>query len=222
MSTLIYEESAVRGPHVRIGASFARLLRLHLMSRRVPAAVIALLLCAPLLQWSISGALGQGDFSGARDSAEQLSLLVETAAAAVVGAALHGPFGESERTAGRRLPWLRLATALLLTAVALGAVYVGVLGTRLPVGEFAALRDTAGMIGISVLCTVIIGGQFGWVGPVAYWVVGAYAFTDHWQTPWTWPARPGADGGAALCAFGFLAASLLAITVIGPRQHSRD
>ena len=222
MSTLIREESAPPGSRAGAGAAIGRLFRLHLMSRRVPTAIAALVLCAPLLQWAIRNALSQRQTSGAVTSAGQLCLLLEAAIAAVVSAALHGPFGESERIAGRRLPWLRLATALLLTACALGAVYVGVLGTDMPSGEFSALRDTAGMIGIGVLCTVLVGGHFAWVGPAAYWVVGAYAISEGWQTPWTWPARPGDDTGAGLCAFGLLAAALLVITTIGPRHHNRD
>lgn len=222
MSTLAPEQPAVQGSRAATSASLARLLRLHLMSRHVPAACAALALCAPLLQWCIRSALSTSTTAGATTSAEQLSLLLEVAAAAVVSAALHGPFGESERTAGRRLPWLRLATAALLTAAALAAVCLGVLGTAMPAGDLAVLRDTAGLIGIGVLCTVIIGGHFAWVGPAGYWVLGAYALTEHWQTPWTWPARPGHDLGAALCAYAILAASLLAITIIGPRHHNRD
>jgi hypothetical protein len=222
VSTLIHGEDGLQGSRTAAGGSRARLFRLHLRSRRVPAACVALVLCAPLLQLAVRNALSQSDSVGARNSAEQLALLLEAATAAVVSVALHGPFGESERSAGRRLPWLRLATSLLLTAAASGAVILGVLGTGLPSGDLAALRNTAGLIGIGVLCTVIIGGHFAWVGPAAYWVLGAYASADHWGTPWVWPARPGQDIGAALCAYAVLAAGLLAVTVIGPRWHNRD
>lgn len=223
MSTLIHEDPVVRSTPIGAAASLARLFRLHLISRRVPAASVALILCAPLLQWAIRAALSQpAHDAGAETSAWQLGLLLETAAAAVVSAALHGPFGEPERIAGRRLPWLRLATAALLTAIALVAVCLGVLGTGTPSGEAAALRDSAGLIGIGVLSTAVIGGHFAWTGPAAYWVLGVYAQADHWQTPWAWPARPGDDLGAALCAYAVLAASLLAITVVGARQHNRD
>jgi hypothetical protein len=222
VSTLIHEGPAMRGTRVGTGTSLARLFRLHLISRRVPTAMVALAICAPLLQVAVRSALSQRGNAGATTSAEQLGLLLEAAAAAVVSAALHGPFGESERIAGRRLDWLRLITTLLLTATALGAVSVGVAATGLPSGEFAALRDTAGLIGIGIVCAVIVGGHFAWVGPAAYSVVGAYALTEHWQTPWTWPARPGGDVGAALCAFAVLAVSLLAVTLVGPRQHDPE
>ena len=222
MSTLIHDEPAAPTTGRDARSSLARLMRLHLTSRRVPAALLALTACTPLLQWAVRSALGQANLSGARISAQQLSLLLETATAAIVSAALHGPFGESERIAGRRLPALRLATALLLTAAALAAVYVGVLGTAMPSGEFSALRDTSGLVGIGILCTVLVGGHFAWVGPVSYWVLGAYALTENWHTPWTWPGRPGGDLGANLCAYAVLGGALLAITVLGPRQVSRD
>jgi hypothetical protein len=221
VSTLMHEESAVQKAGIRTGTPLTRLLRLYLISRRIPAAIAVLTVCTLLLQWAVRSTLSQHT-TGATTSAQQISLLLEAAVAAVVSAALHGPFGESERIAGRRLPWLRSTTATLLTTAALGAVYVGTAGISSPSGEFAPVRDTAGLIGIGLLCTVIVGGQFAWVGPAAYWAVGAYADADHWQTPWTWPARPGGDGGAALCAFALLMASLLAITIFGPRQHSRD
>lgn len=222
MSTLIQDHTAAPRSRATTGASLARLFRLHLASRRVPAACAALAACAPLMQWAVRSALSQSTVAGATTSAKQLGLLLEVVAAAVVSAALHGPFGESEHIAERRLPYLRLATAVLLTAAALAAVSLGVLGTRLPTGDLAILRDTAGLIGIGILGTVIIGGHFAWIGPAAYWVLGAYAVTEHWQTPWTWPARPGPDLGAALCAYTILAVALLAITVVGPRQHNRD
>jgi hypothetical protein len=222
VSTLIHEQPAVRGTGIGTGKSLVRLLRLHLVSRRVPTAMVVLAASVTLMQWAVRSALSQHASSGATTSARQLSLLLDAAVAAVVSAALHGPFGESERIAGRRLPGLRLVTASLLSALALGAVYAGVVDTALPSGEFAAVRDTIGLIGIGILGTVIVGGHFAWVGPAAYWAVGAYAVADHWQTPWTWPARPGSDIGATLCTFGLFAASLLAIAILGPRQHSRD
>lgn len=221
MSTLTHEEPAVWKAGVRTSVSLVRLFWLHLVSRRMPAAVAVLAVCALLLQWAVRSTVSQHT-TGSTASARQLGLLLEALVAAVVSAALHGPFGESERISGRRLPWLRLTAAALITAVALGAVYAGGVGTAIPNGEFAAVRDTAGLVGIGIVGTVIIGGHFGWIGPGAYWALGTYATADHWQTPWTWPARPSGDVGAALCAFALLAASLLAITIVGPRQHSRD
>jgi hypothetical protein len=202
--------------------ALARLLRLHLTSRRVPVALIALAGCGVLMQWAVRSALGQNDTAGARTSAGQLALLLETAAAAVVSAATHGPFGESERATGRRLLWLRLAATLLLVGAALGAMAAGVAGTGLPESGLAVVRDTAGMVGIGLLCAVVLGGQFAWVGPAGYFVIAAYAVADKWASPWTWPARPAHDVGGAICALGLLAMAVFAITVLGPRERGKD
>jgi hypothetical protein len=202
--------------------ALARLLRLHLVSRRVPVALITLAGCGALMQWAVRSALGQINTSGARTSAEQLALLLEAAAAAVVSVAMHGPFGEPERATGHRLHWLRLASALLLTGAALGAVSAGVAGTAVPEGGLAVARDTAGMIGIGLLFAVVVGGHFAWFGPTGYFVIAAYAVADKWTSPWTWPARPGHDIGGAVCALSLLAVAVIAITVLGPRERTKD
>jgi hypothetical protein len=203
--------------------ALARLVRLHLISRRIPTAFAALLVCAALMQWALRATLGQANhISGAVTSARQLALLLEALTAAVISAAMHGPFGEPVRAAGRRLPWLRLTCALILIAAAFAAASLGVLGAVLPGGELVLIRDTAGLIGIGLAGTVLIGGHFAWVGPASYFVVGAYGLTQAWTTPWTWPARPPHDAGAALVAYLLLAASTLAVTIFGARENPRD
>ena len=199
-----------------------RLLRLHLASRRVPAAMATLAVIAPLMQWAVRATVSQGDTPGAKTAAVQISLLLETVAAAVVSAAMHGSFGESERATGRRLSYLRGATALLLTGGALAALGLGALGTGLPSGESALLRDAAGFIGIGLIGAAVVGGHFAWTGPAAYFVIAAYAVSDRWTTPWVWPARPAGDTGAMLCAMGLLFAAALAIIMVGPRDRARD
>jgi hypothetical protein len=174
------------------------------------------------MQWAVRSALSQNNTSGARTSAEQLALLPEAAAAAVVSAAMHGPFGEPERATGQRLQWLRLASALLLTGAALGAVVAGVAGTAVPEGGLAVARDTAGMIGIGLLLAVVVGGHFAWVGPTGYFVIAAYAVAGKRTSPWTWPARPGHDVGGAVRALSPLAVAVIAITVLGPRGRAKD
>jgi hypothetical protein len=203
--------------------ALARLVRLHLASRRIPGALAALLVCTVLMQWALRATLSQSNhISGAVTSARQLTLLLESLAAAVVSAAMHGPFGEPERAAGRRLPLLRLACALVLIAAAFTALSLGMVGTRLPGGELALIRDTAGLIGIGLICTVLIGGHFAWVGPAGYFVVAAYGVSEAWNTPWTWPSRPPHDTGAALCAYLLLAGATLAVTVFGARENPRE
>ena len=65
------------------------------------------------------------------------------------------------------------------------------------------------------------GGAFGWIGPMAYWLVTEGALAGSWTTPWEWPTRPPHDLGGALCAYGVFAAGLVAITLLGARDPSR-
>lgn len=197
-----------------------RLTRLFLVSRRVPAALTAIAACAVLLRvllhwsWDSYGAL-------------QLPLVFEAAAATVIAATTASPLGDTERTAGRWLPWLRLGTALVLTAIAVGLLAAAGTGAHLAGGSLDVLRNVAGITGIGLLCAAVMGGALSWAGPVGYLVAGTYALYGSWHgmpssTPWIWPARPPHDAGAALCAGLVLAAGLAVITVRGARDRDPE
>jgi hypothetical protein len=197
-----------------------RLLRLHLLSRRVPAALAALAACAVGLRfalhwhWDTYGAL-------------QLPLIFETGCAAVITLVTASPLGEPERVTGRRLPLLRLGTTLALTAVAFGALAAATAGARLAGGDAEVLRNLAGITGIGLLCAAALGGALAWAGPLAYMVAGAYGLYADWHgppltTPWLWPARPAHDAGAALCAGVVWAAGVAVITARGARDPAGE
>ena len=193
-----------------------RLVRLHLVSRHVPAALAAIAACAVLLRLAL---LGPWDTYGAL----QLPLLFETGAAAVIAITTASSLGEPERATGRWLPFLRLGTALALTAVAAGALAATGAGAHLAGGTLDVVRNVAGLTGIGLLCAAVLGGQLGWTGPLGYMLVGAYGLYTDWHgpaltTPWIWPARPPHDLGAALCAGLVFAAGLAVITVRGARD----
>jgi hypothetical protein len=194
-----------------------RLTRLFLVSRRVPAALAAIAACAIVLRvmlhwsWDTYGAL-------------QLPLVFETGAATVIAATTASPLGDTERAAGRWLPFLRLGTAVVLTTVAAGLLSAAGTGAHLAGGSLDVLRNVAGITGIGLLCAAALGGALSWAGPVAYLVIGTYALYGSWHglastTPWIWPARPPHDTGAALCAGLVLAAGLAVITVRGARDR---
>jgi len=140
----------------------------------------------------------------------------------VIAVASYGPFGEPERATGRRLPWLRLASALILTVAAVGALAAGATGGYLPGGTLALVRNVGGMAGLGLLSAVALGGAFGWTGPMAYWLITESALAAGWATPWIWPARPPHDTGAAICAGLVLAAGLAAFTLRGARTSLRE
>jgi hypothetical protein len=206
-------------PPARPGRALFRLLGLFLLSRRVPGALGvlaglgALLWAALHWHWNIAGG----------PAAQQvIPLVIETGAAAVIAVASYGPFGEPERATGRRLPWLRLASALILTVAAVGALAAGATGGYLPGGTLALVRNVGGMAGLGLLSAVALGGAFGWTGPMAYWLITESALAAGWATPWIWPARPPHDTGAAICAGLVLAAGLAAFTLRGARTSLRE
>jgi hypothetical protein len=203
-------ESAVSGP------GRARLVQLHLASRRVPAAAAVIVACAAALRIAL---ISHWDAYGAL----QLPLVFETASAAAVVACAASPFGEPERVAGRQLPFLRLATVLVMCAAAVAALATAGTGAHLSGGTLDVLRNVTGITGLGLLCAAVTGAALAWAAPTAYLIVGVYALYTQWHgpaltTPWVWPARPPHDVGAALCA-GLVFVSGLAIVIIrGPRD----
>ncbi len=196
-----------------------RLARLYLISRRVPMALVllaghgALLWAALHWHWNIAGGAAAQQF---------IPLTIQAGAAAVIAVTTHGPFGEPERAAGRWLPWLRLGEAVALTAVAFGALAAGATAGGMPGGTLTLLRNLGGMAGIGLLAAAVLGGAFGWTGPMAYLLITEGALAHRSATPWVWPARPPHDRGAVICACLVLAAGLVLITVRGPRESGHE
>jgi len=212
---------AGRPPPVRPRPGRLRLVRLHAVSRRVPAAATAIAACAVGLR--IALAAGSWDSYGAL----QLPLVFEAGAAAAIAITAASPLGEPERVAGRWLPFLRLAAALALTVAAAAALAAAGTGADLAGGALDVLRNVAGMTGLGLLCAAALGGGLAWIGPVGYLVAGAYALYTQWHgpaltTPWLWPARPPHDPGAAICAGLVFALGLAVITVRGARDPAGE
>jgi hypothetical protein len=198
----------------------ARLVRLYAVSRRVPFAVLAIAACAVglrialLRHWDAYGAL-------------QLPLVFEVAAAVSVVATVASPFGEPERVAGRRLPYLRLAVTAALTATAVGLLAAAAVGGHLSGGTLDVLRNVTGATGIGLLCAAALGGGLSWTGPTGYLVAAVYALYTQWHppsltTPWLWPARPPHDAGGAICAGLVFACGVAVVTVRGARDRPGD
>ena len=196
-----------------------RLARLYAVSRRAPAALGLLAALGAVLwaalhwHWSIAGGAAARQF---------MPLVIETGTAAVIAVTTYGPFGEPERATGRWLPWLRVAAAVVLTAAAFGALAAGATGGQVPGGTLGMLRNMAGMAGTGLLSALMLGGAFGWVGPMAYLLVTEGALAGGWTTPWVWPTRPPNDLGGALCAALACAAGVTLITLRGARVSARE
>jgi hypothetical protein len=210
---------ALAGTRRNRAAAGWRLVRLYLLSRRVPMALTllaglgALLWAALRWHWNIAGGAAARQF---------IPLTIQAGAAAVIAVTTYGPFGEPERAAGRWLPWLRLGAAVTLTSVAFGALAAGTAAGGMPGGTLALLRNLGGMAGIGLLSAATLGGAFGWTGPMAYLLITEGALAHRSVTPWVWPTRSPHDRGGAICACLVIAAGLLLITLRGPRESDRE
>jgi len=194
-----------------------RLTWLHLRTRRVPAGVAALAVCGVLLHAALHWhwTFNSGPY------AQQVPMIIEAGAAAIVVTA-HSPFGETERAAGRWLPYLRLLTAVALTGLAILALQLGAIGESLNDGILVLARNVIGFTGLGLLCSLVTGGLLAWTLPMAYMLFCQYALLQAWRAPWTWPVRPPADRGAWICASAVFAVGLLLFTVRGPRTRLSD
>ena len=192
----------------------ARLVGLHLVSRRVPASLLALAVAAVALRAVLRWTPASGAY------AVMFPLIVATAAATAVSMTTHSPLGETERVTGRWLPWLRLGTVLAMVGGACGALALGAVGGHLAIGVPALLRDLAGLTGIALLTAALLGAGLSWTGPLIYLILSSFPVQRAWTTPWLWPARPAHDRAAAICAVLGFVAGLAAITVRGASKRS--
>ena len=200
-------------------AAVWRLAWLYLVSRRVPMA-LALLAGLGALQWAELH--WHWNIAGGPAARLFIPLTIQAGAAAVITVTTFGPFGETERAAGRWLPWLRLGTAAALTAIAFGALAAGAAAGGMHGGTLALLRNLGGMAGIGLLAAAAVGGAFSWTGPMAYLLITEGALANGSATPLIWPARPPHDRGAAICACLVIAAGLVLITMRGPREWGHE
>jgi len=195
-----------------------RLTWLHLRSRRVPAGVLGLAVCGGVLRAALHWhwAFNSGPY------AQQVPMIIEAGAAAVIVVAAHSPFGETERSAGRWLPYLRLFAAAGMCGLAIALLQLGAAGESLNEGILVLARNIIGITGIGLLCSLVTGGLLAWTLPMGYLVFCQYALLQAWTAPWTWPVRPPADRGAWICASAVFAAGLLLFTIRGPRTRLSD
>jgi hypothetical protein len=209
--------AAALWPAGRPAGSAARLVWLHVRSRRAPAAVLALAVCAAALRAVVHWQLTSGG-----GLTQQTPMILEAAAAVVIAVTTHGPFGEAERATGRWLPYLRLGSALALTGAAIGLLQLGVTGSSLNGGVLVLARNVIGITGIGLLTSLVTGGLLAWIIQLGYLAFAQYALIEAWRNPWTWPGRPPTDRGAWICAVLVFAVGLGAFALRGARTRLAD
>jgi hypothetical protein len=199
-----------------------RMTWLFLASRRVPATLATLALLGLVMRAALywHWTLGSNGSAG-----QAVPVLIEAGAAAVIAVSTYSPIGEPERATGRWLPYLRLGTAVVLTAVAVGGLAAGAAVATpagLSGGSLDLVRNVAGLTGLGLLAAVVIGGLLAWTGPLGYVMVAEIGLVAGWGSPLLWPGRPPHDLGGALCAGLVFAAGLLATTVRGARDSVHE
>jgi hypothetical protein len=152
-------------------------------------------------------------------------ILAPLAAACVVGASTHSPFGETERTASRSLPTLRLGHLVGLLAGAEIALCVAALGWGLEHAYWVLARNLAGLAGLGFLASRAFGSRLSWTAPLAFValipLVGGGSRPGEWAW-WAWSARPAEDPLSALLAASLLAVGLLSACLLGAREHREE
>ena len=76
--------------------------------------------------------------------AQQVPMIIEAGAASVIAVTVHSPFVETERSAGRWLPYLRLLAAIALAGLAILALQLGAVGENLNDGIAVLARNVIG------------------------------------------------------------------------------
>jgi hypothetical protein len=214
----VLKPPAVAAGTVRRIPAGIRLTWLHLRTRRVPSGIIALAVCGALLRAALHW---HWTFSSLT-RAQQIPMVIEAGAAAVIAVTAYGPFGEPERATGRWLPCLRLLAAAGMCGLAIALLQLGAAGESLNDGILVLARNVIGFTGLGLACSLVTGGLLAWTLPLGYMLFCQYALLQAWRAPWTWPVRPPADRGAWICASAVLAVGLLLFTVRGPRTRLSD
>src|SRR6266705_1898796 len=75
-------------------------------------------------------------------------MIIEAGAASVIAVTAHSPFGETERSAGRWLPYLRLLAAIALAGLAILALQLGAVGQNLNDVIAVLARNVIGFTGL--------------------------------------------------------------------------
>jgi hypothetical protein len=118
--------------------------------------------------------------------------------------------------------WTPATGAIALTCVAIAVLAAGAAGLPVAGGYAGIARNVAGLTGLGLIAAPVLGGALSWIAPVACGGLAEYAIAGAWTSPWTWPAQPPNDHGAALCAALACATGLVMITTLGPRYRDGD
>lgn len=197
--------------------SGSRLLGLYLRSRRTLSALVALL-GVTAATWALL------DLVDNRTLTTLILIILPLAPAAIIGAALYSPFGETERTASRPFPTLRLAQLTLLLVIAGGGAAIANLPALGEDFRWLLVRNGAGYVGLALLGAWLGGATRAWIVPFLYglFVVAAPGNALSRTSRWLWPLQPPAEQAALSIAVLVLLVGLIIGSLAGPRAMSDE
>jgi hypothetical protein len=144
------------------------------------------------------------------------AVLGPLAAVSLLGFALGGDDPALERTTPRRWPRWR-ATEIGVFALAACLALVPAL-VQADEHATAALRNLAGLAGLTALGAVVLGARLAWLAPTA-WAMSGSAFgprTESWLAPFTWPVQPGETASALILPAALAVTGVVLYTRCGP------
>jgi hypothetical protein len=191
-------------------------LTLYLRSRRTSMALSATVGCAAL-RWTL-GLLA----SDTRDVDGQLVVLTILLLVIALTVTLGSPDGDLDKTAARPLSPRRGAHLLAVSAV----IIVLLLLTSATAARFGpawlAVRDAAGLVGLTALCAATLGAHRAWFLPLG-WTLAAVLFPQSGSLPGrilTWQTQDPASRAAAVTATALALTGLVSYAWTGPARSN--
>ncbi|AEB45441.1 MULTISPECIES: hypothetical protein [Micromonospora] len=187
---------------------------LYLRSRRVPLA-LAVALGGAAVIWTLWLA-----FAAKPDIPTYVVAMTILLMAAVLSATLAGPDENLDRTASLRWPWRR-ALHLLAGLGVIVIVQIATLHTGARFGPAAlVLRDAAGLMGLTALCTAVVGADRSWFLPLGWTTISVmYSQEGTWAAAATWQGQLPGNRPAALTATALAVGGLIAYSLAGPARR---
>ena len=135
--------------------------------------------------------------------------------AVVIGAGVHSPFGDIERTASRTVGTLRFMHLIALFFLGSLVLFVGSTGVTVGIDR-ELIRNLAGYLGLTLLTAWLIGTGLSWVVPLGYAALALVLVSDNRLA---WPARFPIDRWSLTIAVVLIALGLIVVTLCGARDQ---
>jgi hypothetical protein len=110
-------------------------------------------------------------------------MIIEAGAASVITVTARSPFAETERSARRWLPYLRLLAAIALTGLAILALQLGAVGENLNDGIAVLAWNVIGFTGLGLPCPLITVARSPGRSPRDNTTFCRYALLEAWTAP---------------------------------------